>query len=48
VSADECVRASGDPNEFLRMIGKSPLDDGSAAGATNGSRPGDKPMLVKR
>jgi twitching motility protein PilT len=27
VSADECVRASSDPNEFLRMIGKSPADD---------------------
>ena len=27
VSADECVRSSGDPNEFLRMIGKSPEDD---------------------
>jgi twitching motility protein PilT len=27
VSADECVRASSDPNEFLRMIGKSPTDD---------------------
>lgn len=29
VSADECVRASSDPNEFLRMIGKSPFDDNS-------------------
>jgi twitching motility protein PilT len=28
VSADECVRSSGDPNEFLRMIGKGPSDDG--------------------
>lgn len=27
VSADECVRASSDSNEFLRMIGKSPSDD---------------------
>ncbi len=27
VSADECVRSSGDPNEFLRMIGKSPGED---------------------
>lgn len=26
VTADECTRASGDPNEFLRMIGKS-VDD---------------------
>ncbi len=27
VSADECVRASGDPSEFLRLIGKGPADD---------------------
>ena len=27
VSADECVRASGDPNAFLRLIGKGPADD---------------------
>jgi twitching motility protein PilT len=31
VSADECVRSSGDPNEFLRMIGKGPMDDGLSA-----------------
>jgi twitching motility protein PilT len=31
VSADECVRASSDPNEFLRLIGKSPSDDLGAA-----------------
>lgn len=29
VSADECVRASSDANEFLRMIGKSPFEDNS-------------------
>ncbi len=48
VSADECVRSSGDPNEFLRMIGKGPSDDSISAGATNGARPGEKPMLAKR
>lgn len=31
VSADECIRASGDPNEFLRMIGKGPNDDNLSA-----------------
>lgn len=31
VSADECVRASSDSNEFLRMIGKPPFDEGHAA-----------------
>ena len=27
VTADECVRASSDPNEFLRMIGKGPGEE---------------------
>jgi len=27
VAVDECVRVSSDPNEFLRMIGQSPLDE---------------------
>ena len=31
VSADECVRSSGNPNEFLRMIGKGPTDDSLSA-----------------
>lgn len=30
VSDEECLRVSGDPNEFLRMIGRSPLDDGGS------------------
>jgi twitching motility protein PilT len=48
VSADECVRASSDSNEFLRMIGKSPFDDsapqsgrpavGAALAGANGRR----------
>ena len=29
VTDDECLRVSSDPNEFLRMIGRMPLDDGS-------------------
>ncbi|MBI2797016.1 MAG: type IV pilus twitching motility protein PilT [Gemmatimonadetes bacterium] len=29
VTVDECLRVSGDPNEFLRMIGMAPMDDGS-------------------
>jgi twitching motility protein PilT len=28
VALDECLRVSGDPNEFLRMVGQPPLDDG--------------------
>jgi twitching motility protein PilT len=48
VSADECVRSSGDPNEFLRMIGKGPLDDGLSAGSSNGTgatRPSERPLV---
>jgi len=29
VTDEECLRVSGDPNEFLRMIGRMALDDGS-------------------
>ncbi len=46
VSADECTRSSSDPNEFLRMIGKGPMDDGFSAGpaSSTGSRAGDRPL----
>jgi twitching motility protein PilT len=27
VAVDECLRVSGDPNEFLRMIGQPPMED---------------------
>ena len=27
VALEECLRVSGDPNEFLRMIGQPPMDD---------------------
>ena len=27
VTEEECLRTSGDPNEFLRMIGRAPFDD---------------------
>jgi twitching motility protein PilT len=37
VADEECLRVSGDPNEFLRMIGRMPLDDGSSA--SNGEKP---------
>ena len=30
VVKDECLRVSSDPNEFLRMIGEAPIDDGLA------------------
>lgn len=50
VTADECTRASGDPNEFLRMIGKGPMDDAFSSGSPqNGSRQSDRmAMGLKR
>ena len=36
VSADECVRATGDATEFLRMIGKAPNEDSSSGRSTSG------------
>jgi twitching motility protein PilT len=38
VALEECLRASHDPNEFLRMIGQSPDDDG-AKKPGNGTAP---------
>ncbi|WP_396222751.1 type IV pilus twitching motility protein PilT [Gemmatimonas sp.] len=49
VSADECVRSSGDPNEFLRMIGKGPMDDNLSAGTPcNGTKSGDRLTAARR
>jgi len=38
VTDEECLRVSGDPNEFLRMIGRMAVDDGSGHGHGNGDR----------
>ncbi|MFN0098979.1 MAG: type IV pilus twitching motility protein PilT [Gemmatimonadaceae bacterium] len=38
VSEEECLRVSGDQNEFLRMIGKSATDEGPSA--TNAGKSG--------
>ncbi len=37
VAEDECLRVSGDPIEFLRMIGKAPGDEPSSAGGAKGA-----------
>lgn len=37
VAEDECLRVSGDPVEFLRMIGKAPGDEGSSAAGAKGA-----------
>jgi twitching motility protein PilT len=36
VTEEECLRVSGDPNEFLRMIGKSVVDEGPTGGPAKG------------
>ncbi len=36
VTEEECLRTSGDPNEFLRMIGRTPLDDQQGESKTRG------------
>ena len=38
VSVEECVRVSSDPNEFLRMIGQPPMEEGGGKG--DQSKPG--------
>jgi twitching motility protein PilT len=43
VAEEECLRASHDPNEFLRMIGKTPEDDRKPGMATgNGAMAGKR------
>jgi twitching motility protein PilT len=40
VAEDECLRVTSDPNEFLRMIGRPPMDDGGldSKSAGNGGK----------
>jgi twitching motility protein PilT len=40
VTADECLRVSGDPNEFLRMIGQPVPGDEGAGDGKGGQKPG--------
>jgi twitching motility protein PilT len=40
VTADECLRVSGDPNEFLRMIGQPALGDENPVDGKGGQKPG--------
>jgi hypothetical protein len=37
VAMDDCLRASHDPNEVLRMIGQSPEDEAKKPGMTGGA-----------
>jgi twitching motility protein PilT len=43
VVEEECLRVSGDPNEFLRMIGKAPLTDDQLMGNEKDSGRSGKP-----
>jgi twitching motility protein PilT len=40
VTADECLRVSGDPNEFLRMIGQPAMGDEVPPDGKSGQKPG--------
>jgi twitching motility protein PilT len=40
VTADECLRVSGDPNEFLRMIGQPALGDENPVDGKGNQKPG--------
>jgi twitching motility protein PilT len=42
VSEEECLRVSSDPVEFLRMIGKSVVDEGPSATGSKGSVAGTR------
>ncbi|MEZ4411619.1 MAG: type IV pilus twitching motility protein PilT [Gemmatimonadales bacterium] len=45
VERDECLRVSGDPNEFLRMIGEKPLEEQEMASVGSMDSKGGKPAL---
>jgi twitching motility protein PilT len=48
VTVDECLRVSGDANEFLRMIGMPPLDESGEMKSTTGGRPTPAMATAKR
>ncbi len=49
VALDECLRVSGDPNEFLRMIGEPPMtDDDIGAKKERNSSQSDRPVQAGR
>ncbi|NUO65558.1 MAG: type IV pilus twitching motility protein PilT [Gemmatimonadaceae bacterium] len=46
VTLDECIRVSSEPNDFLRMIGQPPMDDGMPP--IGGMGAAQRPMAAKR
>jgi len=47
VTDEECLRVSGDPNEFLRMIGRTAIEDAGDQ-KSNGAKDGRAPALAGR
>ena len=47
VDEDECMRISGDPNEFLRMIGKAPVEGDTSPSERTGPNKG-QPVAGQR
>ncbi|HEX4633764.1 MAG TPA: type IV pili twitching motility protein PilT, partial [Gemmatimonadales bacterium] len=47
VSKDECLRVSGNPNEFLRQIGEPAMDD-KEPGPLAGAQPGGAKVAARR
>jgi twitching motility protein PilT len=43
VSEEECLRVSSDPNEFMRLIGKSPVEGDTGTKEVPQSRQGTQP-----
>ena len=46
VTLDECIRVSSEPNDFLRMIGQPPMEDGMPP--VGGMGQAQRPMAAKR
>ena len=46
VTLDECIRVSSEPNDFLRMIGQPPMEDGMPP--VGGMGAAQRPMAAKR
>ncbi|MDP1890996.1 MAG: type IV pilus twitching motility protein PilT, partial [Gemmatimonadaceae bacterium] len=45
VAEEECLRVTSDPNEFLRLIGKSPVEGDTGSRDAPGSKPGSSSGL---
>ncbi len=48
VSKDECLRVSGEPNEFLRMIGEAPMDEKEGLQPAGAGQAGQPKVAARR